>query len=247
MQKAITVGTWIAIILSCAAASADVEPAAQFAGRYFFDVRTGNLIDAPPALRFVGDVYENSLTPATGAGSSSTALDTIWGDAVTAIDTGTLEQMDVSLFNSSSSGNTLPVNSINLAVQISRAADASVIGGFSGNVNLASPLSPGFFAIITFTNLSALPAPIVLDTTDLLIDQQRLSHTGGSIRMGIAHLNPIHVGSSPASYRVNGVTTTIQGLQANPGYRLQVVPEPASVGLLAWGALCFVRPRAHRR
>jgi len=234
------VGAAVIAVLGGAVALADSVEVSLYAGSIVIDAATGKQVTRQPgAENYVGNIYENTLPPAAAsAGSSSTNLATSWGDALTAVNTGTLDEMSFTVFNSATS-NTQPILTYSAAVELRR-ADNSVLGGFTGNINFGAGLNPGFFSIVTFTNLAGLATPIDIDTTSLIVNQQRTAHTGGSVRMGIAHLNPINLGSSPDTFLVNGVATTLS-IPANPGYRLGVIPEPATLWLLGLCAFALRR------
>lgn len=222
----------------------------QFGGHLYVDVVTGETTTVAP--RGGNPIYDNVTAPAAAnAGISSTDLNSIWGDRCNTLGTGLLCQFSMTVFNSTSGGNTGNVLTYTGGVTIQDASTNAVMGGFTTNVNFGAGLAAGFYTIVTFTNLEALN--INLTDTDLLIKQQRTAHTGTSTRLGIASLNPLLAGtSSPDDIFVQ--SSTIGGgipgfylfgnpaIQANVGYGVNI-PEPTSLALLAIGALAFVRRR----
>jgi hypothetical protein len=213
---------------------------ASFGEPIRIDAVTGEVLSGA-GVRAVTNVYENVIAPAAANfATSSTNLATVYGDRVIATGTGTVHEFAFTVFNSATS-NTMPITTMNVQINFRRDVDSSLIGGFSGNVNFGAGLSPGFFSIVTFTNLESLVTPIVLDTTALEVEQQRVSHTGGSVRMGVASMVPINIGSSPDTMLINGAEQAFAS-PANPGYRI-AVPEPASLTLLALGGIAVLRRR----
>lgn len=195
------------------------------------------------------DVYNNHPS-ASNFGLSSTDLTSIWGDELTTTGTGTLQEFGLTIFNSGSSAG--PLVTADVAINFFRISDSSLIGGFTGTLDFGAGLNPGFFSRVTFTGLDGLG--IDLDTTNILVTQQRTDHTGTASRLGIASLMPILVGSSPDDMYVDSDTVgggvpgfynfTVAGAPApaNPGYRV-AVPTPASMALLGLGGLFAARRR----
>lgn len=239
----------IAASLFAASAFATDLEIGQFAGEIYVDVLTGETTTIAPR----GDqpIYDNVSPPAAAnSGISSTDLNSIWGDRCNTLGTGTLCSFKMTVFNSAT-GNTAPILTYDTSVTFEDQSDATMFGGFTSSVNFGAGLNPGFFSIVTFTNLESLN--ISLADTDLLIKQTRTAHTGGSLRMGIVSLNPLLAGtSSPDDIFVS--SSTIGGgtpgfylfgnpaIQANVGYGV-LIPEPASLGLLALGGLALIRRR----
>ena len=213
-----------------APAEPDVELLAEgaFGGSFTFDAATGEMA-RPGGLRSGVDVYSNLSPPGTPNVVFGLAeLDTVFGDQLFTTDVGTVNELALTVYNSDA-GNDLPITTMNVEVTVHRDADNSLIGEFSADIDFGAGLNPGFFAVVTFTNLVALATPIVTDTTAIRVEQQRISHTGGSNRMGVASLMPIQIGSSPDTMLFNGALFGFI-VPCNPGYRVSVIPDSPCPG-----------------
>jgi len=230
--------------LAGAAAADIVAEDSRFAGSVITDIY-GNLRET--TARGGDIVYSNTGNPANAATSSSN-LNTRWGDRLNMTGTGVLQDFSFTLFNSTSGGNTGSILTAQVELRFFRQSDSSYIGGFSGNVNFGAGLNPGFYSTITFTDLAGLG--INLDTANIFVTQQRLSHTGASTRMGVASLAPINVGTSPVDFYRDDPSAPPAGfyvfsggtVPGDLGYRV-VVPTPAAASLLGLGGLFATRRR----
>lgn len=216
------------------------EPVLGFYGYGTLDAQTG-LINwsTLPGVNVPVIVYDNTLSAALFA-VSSTDLASVWGDHLLTTGTGVLTDMKFSIFNSASSAGALLTASVNLG--LSDFATSAPFGSFGVNVNFGAGLNPGFYSIVTVTNLA--PFGINVATTDIVALQTVTGTTGAATRLGIASLDPPTVGSSPTSMYVSSATigggvpgyyTFVNG-PANPGYQLTVdapVPNKSS----SWGRL----------
>ncbi len=203
-------------------------------------------------------VYDNLSAPsALSAATSSTDLNTIYGDSMTLTQGGILNGLGFTVFNSST-GNTLPV--LTAVIRLSFYNNTTpyttgdlqsvlpLLGSIDFNVNFGTGLNAGFFTTVSGTGLAT--ANINL-TQNLFITQQVISSTGGSTRLGVVSFTQDVVGTgSAASWYRQSTAPAGEGLFAfappssnNLGYRVEVVPEPATMTLLALGALAARRRR----
>lgn len=230
--------------LAGAAAADIVAEDAQFAGSVVTDIY-GNHQES--GYRGGTAVYSN-IGSAANAATSSSNLTTRWGDRLNMTGSGVLQEFSLAVFNSTSGGNTGSILTYLVDVQFYRQSDSSLIGGFSGNINFGTGLNAGFFSTVTFTDLAGLG--IDLDTADIFVTQQRLSHTGTSNRMGVASLSPITIGSSPVDFYRDDPSAPPAGfyvfsggtVPADLAYQV-VVPAPAAASLLGFGGLLAARRR----
>ena len=230
--------------LAGAAAADIVAEDSRFGGSIITDIY-GNLQDATPRG---GNVVYSNTSSAANAATSSSNLNTRWGDRLNMTGTGVLQDFSFTMFNSTSGGNTGSLLTAQVELRFYRQSDSSLIGGFSGNVNFGTGLNAGFFSTITFTNLAGLG--IDLDTANIFVTQQRLSHTGATTRLGIASLSPVTIGTSPVDFYRDDPSAPPAGfyvfsggaVPADLGYQV-VVPTPAGASLLGLGGLLAARRR----
>lgn len=182
-----------------------------------------------------GDIVYDNTTLVSGV--STTNLSFIWGDDPVLTAGGTLDDLTLSVYNSSSSAG--PLLTATLAVEFFDNTDPANpvdLGGFSGDLDWGTGLSPGYYSAVTWNELSSLESPIVLPT-NIIVLQQVTAHTGTASRLGIVVAYPPAVGASTAGYYQNGTWTTTNGAF----YQIGVIPEPASMVLLALGSLLLRR------
>lgn len=216
-------------------------PAGALAGHAYYDVTSGTTLwEANPAPLAAVDVYKNTSSPATFA-LSSTDFGAIWGDELFLADTGVLDQMDFTVFNSPFSVGVLQSGSFNL--DILDAGDFSDLGNFNTSVIDFGPggLPINFYVIVTVSGLAGLG--INLTTTDILIQQRILTHTGPADRPGIVGLDPVTVGTGTATMFIAASTIGPPGFyavggvaMANPGYRVAVL-QPVPAKSTTWGSV----------
>ena len=230
-----------AAVATAAPVSMLPEAGARYAGHYTINVVTGatSFQAAPASAQVLGDVYDNVHPPAVAQfGFSSTDLTAIFGDRVTTTGGGLLDQNDFSVYNSGTSAGNLETASF--VISFYDGASMAFLGGYVTPVIGMGPLPPGYYVFASFTGISALS--INLPTTDILVTQQVMDHTGTANRLGIVSLDPPGVGSSGPSFYVNASTVgpagyyNINGYNANPGYRINVTnATPARTS--TWGMI----------
>jgi hypothetical protein len=212
------------------------EPVEGFAGRHSVDAFPSKPGPISTLSNIV--VYDNTSSPAL-FGFSSTDLAAQFGDELFTTGTGLLSGMVLSLFNSGSSLG--PVLTANLGVDLFDGVTSAPLGSFSVNVNFGTGLPPGFFSLITVTNLD--PLAINLGVTDVIAIQRVISKTGAASRLGIVSFDPPSVGASPPFMFINALTVGPAGFYninagpANPGYQVSVAPPPVGTRSSTWGQL----------
>jgi hypothetical protein len=246
---------------------ADVSvEAGKYAGRVTVDLANGlQSFEGPELVSGLTVIYDNIASPsAVNAAGSIADLGAIWGDRVTTIDTGYLDSISLSIFNSTT-GNTNPILTTDLNIRIYDAvtfnpADAlanTPLVSFTGGVNFGTGLNPGSYSIVTFTNLRAFlnAGSPDLSTTNLMVTQQLANVTGGSTRAGIVTFTNDNIGTQ----YINNNNWFRQPTGGAGGYfafgapasnriamSLSAVPEPGTAGFLvsmASLAIAFSRRR----
>lgn len=247
VMKAIAFVLPSVMVMSLTIASASIinaEDAPQYGGRVVLDAVTGNIswdADVSPRAGAANDKYRNT-TSAALSGFSSTSLTSVFGDRIALTGTGTLDEVDFTVFNSGSSAGAL--NTASFEINFFDGTTFDGIDGFITNtVTFTGGLAPGFFSIVTITGLSSLG--IVLPTTDILVTQTIATRTGPASRLGVVLLDPITVGSSANTMYIDSATVGPAGfytlgnppINANPGYRINMTPEPGTLSLLAFSMI----------
>ncbi|MFI5372093.1 MAG: hypothetical protein ACHQ52_11090, partial [Candidatus Eisenbacteria bacterium] len=227
----LAVASLAAPIAGAALAAPIPEAASGYAGHAYVNATTGVVSwSRPSSPTATGvDVYSNVLS-AANFGISSTDLTATWGDRVTTTGTGTLEEMDFSIYNSGSSAG--PLQTVSFVIGYFDGTTFTNIGAFSTAPIDFGPggLPAGFYTLITVMGLS--PLAINLITNDVIVTQEVLDHTGAATRLGVASLDPPTIGSSVPTMYINTPTIgppgfyTIANNNANPGYRINVSTPP---------------------
>ena len=238
------------LALAAAAGSAQAEfETAQFGNAYTIDARTGTMVASSGFGSRATAIYSNTASPAN-FGVSSNSLGAIWGDEMTTVGTGTLDELQFGVFNSTSGGNVGAFQNATATINFYRSVDGSSLGGF--NVTLANVgLAAGFYTIFTVTNLSGLG--VNLDTTGIIMTQQLSGVTGGTNRMGVVSLQPVTIGSTGTSLYVSGAANVGGGAAGyynfgnpilNGALAAQIsIPAPSAMALLGLGGLVATRRR----
>lgn len=236
----------LAMFAGLATADVIVPETAHYSGSMTINVLTG---ETSYSTRAGVTIYDSTLG-GTVAATSSTNLNTIWGDEAIMTSTGILEEFSCAIFNSGSSASAMISTTVNVGFNaMSGGVPGASLGGFSGTITFSSPLTPGFYSLVTFTGLSGLATPVNLSTNDVLIRQQ-LSSTVGSTRAGVVSATPVAVGSSPASFYKDdpsappaGFYTFAGGAAGDIMYKVNTIPAPGAMALLGLGGLVAGRRR----
>ena len=204
-------------------------------------------------------IYDNESSPANLA-FSSTDLGATFGDTASMTGTGLLREFTFSVFNSTNGGaNMSPILTADATIEFYDDIDGgsglptSLIGSFTTSIDFGpGGLAPGFFSTITVTSLE--PASITFGDPDIVITQSLSNITGGSNRAGIASAIPVTIGSSDPTMYIDATTVGPAGfytigsppVPADVIYTVDVVPEPAALGLLMVGGLLSLGIRRRR-
>jgi len=248
MKKLLLLGVIAALGASARADITEIE-SATFSGEITYDYATWQVVPNASDRAYPLGIYNNLDAPAAAnAGISSTALTSIWGDDIVTTDTGMLNDVSFTVFNSPSSAGALLTATV--AMDFYRTSDLSFIGSFvSAPISFGAGLPPGFYSVVSITGLET--ELIDLDVTGLTVLQTVTSTTGPASRLGVVSFAPVVEGSSPGYMYIDSPTIGPAGYYnlgaggvppANPGYRI-FVPEPTSLALLAFGGLVALRRR----
>jgi hypothetical protein len=201
-------------------------------------------------------VYDNLSTSALSGYSGLNSDKPVFGDSLTLASGGVLGSLGLSLYNSSSGGNTGSILTGSMLVNFYDNT-TPYAGGVISNPLLGSAtvdfdftadggLGVGFYDTETFD----LSAQNINLTQNILITQQFTELTGTSLRNGIILFGNPTVGSSPSTVYISSASVapglyTFSGNPGQFGYQVTLVPEPTTLALASLGgiALGFFRRR----
>jgi len=196
-------------------------------------------------------VYSNTTNGPTGAFSQDPGA---WiGDELIMTQGGILDDVAFSIYNSSTSAGNLSF--VDADILFFNSTTGAYIGGVTfANIDLftvaGAELMPGYFTTLYVDSLSGLG--INLPSTVLAVEVL-YNPFGGATKLGQIMCNPPTIGSSTDDFYLDNTVATPPGTVAgwrwfsgNPVANFYwgiSVPEPASFGLLALGALALLRRR----
>lgn len=202
-------------------------------------------------------IVYNSLDQSAIAGYSElNANNPIFGDALTLSQAGHLSFLGLSVYNSSSGGNTGSILAGSMTVNFydntvpysggSLAGSDPLLGSATFTLNFGTGLPVGFYSDISI-DLTSLNINL---PQNIIITQQFTETSGTSTRNGVILFNDPTIGSSPNTVYLSS-SATAEGLytfSGNPGqfgYHVEVVPEPSSLVLagLAGATALILRRR----
>jgi len=203
-------------------------------------------------------VYDNLNTTSASAGYSEPNLNNpIYGDALNLTQAGRASFLGLTLFNSTSGGNTGSILTGTMTVKFYDNTVPYASGSLSSEPLLGTAiltwdfttsggLAAGFYSTGTF-DLTSLNINL---TQNIFITQQFTELTGTSTRNGVVLFGNPTTGSSPNNVYINS-SATPEGLYnfgttpAQFGYHLEVVPEPGTFAFagLGFAALLILRRR----
>jgi MYXO-CTERM domain-containing protein len=203
-------------------------------------------------------VYDNLATAATAGYSEPNTNHPIFGDALNLTMGGKISIFGLSVYNSTSGGNTGSILAGTMTIDIydntapyagGPLSAEPLLGTATGTINFGTGLAPGFYSTVSF-DLSSLNINV---PQSIFVTQQFTETSGTSTRNGVILFSNPAIGSSPPYVYINS-SATPEGLYAfanNPnqfGYHVEIatIPEPSSfalAGLSGLGAAAMLRRR----
>jgi len=195
-------------------------------------------------------VYDNLGTGATAGYAEANTGNPIFGDALSLSQGGPLATVGLSIYNSSSGGNTGSILGGTMAINIYDNTAAygggalsalPLLGSANETVNFGGGgLVAGFYTTLTF-DLSSLNIAL---PQSIFITQQFTETSGTSLRNGAVLFGNPTTGSSPDTVYISSATT-VEGLYAlsSPnqfGYQITTAPEPSTLAFAGLGIVVLV-------
>jgi hypothetical protein len=199
-----------------------------------------------PAAQAQIIIYDNLGTAAQGGYSSLNSTTPTFGDSLTLSQGGTLTRLGLTLFNSTSGGNTGAILAGDMVVNFYDNTVPYTSGPITnpllGTADLGwdfgdTGLAVGFYSAETF-DISSLGITV---PQNILITQTFTQTEGTSLRHGLVLFgNPV-VGNSPNTIFLSSTANaaglyTVGTTAGQVGYRLEI-PEPSAAALLGLGLL----------
>jgi hypothetical protein len=232
MRKTIVVLALVAMAGAAFAAQLDVA-----------DARPLGMAPAIGAARDATVVYSD-VTTVTAAYSRANPPAEEIGDELLMTSGGILDTLKFSVYNGTAAGTTPgDITTADLALKFynfDAGTSTFVLAGTLNYTGATLNLAPTYYTIVSLTGLAT--NNIVL-TDDVLATLTISNITGGATRAGQVLANPPTIGSSTNDFYRGGSWYWFgsTGPIANFAWEIGVVPEPASLLLIAVGALALRR------
>jgi hypothetical protein len=188
-------------------------------------------------------VYDNLATAATAGYSEPNTNHPIFGDALNLTMGGTITTFGLSVYNSTSGGNTGAIIAGTLTIDFydnttpyagGPLTAEPLLGSATGTVTFGTGLPAGYYSTVSF-DLSSLNITV---PQNIFVTQQFTETSGTSTRNGVVLFSNPTIGSSPPTVYINssGTPEGLYTFSGNPnqfGYHVEVatVPEPSSFAL----------------
>jgi hypothetical protein len=231
----------LALAAGSALAQPYIEPINGLDGHIYVDFASGQQLATP--LSVSGrDVYSSLGMPIADWGWSSPDMNTAEeGDYGNCVGRGLMHENDFTVYNGAQSAG--PLTSLTMTIKIYNElqlaqppSGAPFLGQYSVNLSWPSGLQPGWYSVVTVTNLDSLGIILPAITTGanppparFMWVQSASNVTGDATRIGFANNSTVTLGSSGQSLYIHDSThpavfELLNNPQtfSNPGFRMNV-------------------------